>query len=111
MLIVTLFFSNTASDSCLGNNCSHICVLSATHQDGYSCLCPAGLELDDNMTECKGRVFWGMYLWYKVDMHNYQSIIIATLYVFFYQLLWACCLWWALLSDEWILMEELTCSL
>ena len=45
----------SAQDHCLGNNCSHICALSASHPAGYRCLCPVGLELDTNGSQCRGR--------------------------------------------------------
>ncbi len=53
--ILSLFIIHTAYNDCLGNNCSHICVLSASHAShGYRCLCPVGLELDDTMSDCRG---------------------------------------------------------
>ena len=48
-------FSNLAAyDDCLESTCSHVCLLSASHPDGYRCLCPPGLELSVNMTDCQG---------------------------------------------------------
>ena len=45
-----------ASNHCLGNNCSHICLLSSTRPEGYKCACPPGLVLDNNLSDCKGMV-------------------------------------------------------
>ena len=44
----------TAPNSCLGSNCSHICLLSANDPEGYVCSCPPSLALDSNLKDCKG---------------------------------------------------------
>ena len=49
-----MYSFHVASNDCLGNNCSHICLLSSSHPEGYKCTCPPGLELDTNMNDCKG---------------------------------------------------------
>ena len=44
-----------ATNGCLNNShCSHICLLSATHAEGYRCVCPSGFELQENLRDCKG---------------------------------------------------------
>ncbi len=55
VFLVGIFFFISANNTCLGNKCSHICALSATHAQGYRCLCPFGLELDSNSLNCSGK--------------------------------------------------------
>ena len=40
-------------DPCAENNggCSHLCLLSATEEDGFLCVCPDGVDPD----ECSGK--------------------------------------------------------
>lgn len=45
---------HAARNDCLERNCSHICLLSASNTNGYTCACPPGLELDENSRDCKG---------------------------------------------------------
>jgi hypothetical protein len=47
----------SATNDCLRNNCSHICLLSSTNPEGYRCACPSGFELDENLRECKGTLY------------------------------------------------------
>ena len=45
---------NTAPNPCGTTNggCSHFCLLSAVDPKGYSCDCPDGMMLDDDMMNC-----------------------------------------------------------
>ena len=58
VFVVSLALYNTiiftAPNSCLGSNCSHICLLSANNPEGYVCTCPPSLALDSNLKDCKG---------------------------------------------------------
>lgn len=49
--VVIFFF--TVDNSCDGNNCSHLCLLSSTREDGYSCACPDGSVLLNDSLSCK----------------------------------------------------------
>ena len=39
---------------CANNNggCAHLCLLSSTHPDGYTCVCHNGTQLKPNMKDC-----------------------------------------------------------
>ena len=69
-----------ATNACLKNNCSHICLLSATHPQGYTCACPSGLELDGNLRDCKGTL---AKLLLKHECNNYLFVNSAQLGLLF----------------------------
>ena len=50
MCVSTLKVVNPCGDTRGG--CSHFCLLSAVDPRGYSCGCPDGMVLEDDMTNC-----------------------------------------------------------
>ena len=56
-LTMHVCLSNTVTNPCGSNNggCSHLCLLSAVTEEGYSCACPDGVELAANQRDCLGK--------------------------------------------------------
>ena len=46
---------SAVDNPCEDNECTHLCLLSATDGRGYSCGCPLGFELDTNNIDCIGK--------------------------------------------------------
>ena len=55
-LIVLLPLLDAVPNLCVENNgnCSHLCLLSSTAPEGYSCACPDGLTNSDEPNICRG---------------------------------------------------------
>ena len=59
-----------SKNSCSNNSCSHLCVLNPS---GYTCKCPFGMEIQDDMKSCQGLYF--------------SVIIVIAIYNFFWYLI------------------------
>jgi len=48
-----------ANSSCLRDNggCSHLCLLSPSSDEGFSCACPTGVTLSDDNVTCHHGIF------------------------------------------------------
>ena len=46
-------FPAVAENPCEGSNCSHVCLLSATDESGYTCACPEGSSLEGDDKTCE----------------------------------------------------------
>ena len=49
---------------CANNNggCAHLCLLSSTHADGYTCACHNKSKLQSNLRDCIPSKIWRMNL-------------------------------------------------
>ncbi len=45
---------SAVTNPCDGHGCSHLCLLSSTATNGYSCACPDGYMLEDDEVTCTG---------------------------------------------------------
>ena len=54
ILLITIIVRILGTNPCETNNgdCSHLCLLSATHSSGFSCACPDSLLLDYDQKNC-----------------------------------------------------------
>ena len=49
-----MFCDHVVTNPCLGSGCSHICLLSDSSSEGYTCICPTSFILDSNQRDCRG---------------------------------------------------------
>ena len=48
------YMLHLGNNSCHGSNCSHLCLLTATNEQGFTCACPEGYGLETDGFTCKG---------------------------------------------------------
>lgn len=62
------------NNPCQNNNggCSHLCLLSSSNTEGYTCACPDGSYLATNQKVCIGKRGCGIATWSTVTLYAHK---------------------------------------